>query len=195
MRRLLAAAVLVAALGVAAGCGTEKPEPLPEADPAEPQRQALGWQESYGKPGSRLVFRVESFAVVEDGWHSIVSVENDSQARFSVASGTASLDQAFGVMLLPNGDLGELERLNQAGELPAIRAATSFAPELPGILEPGQSWRGTIGARGSLPAGAWVRVVFGAFLAMGTPPAGLEERVVWITDHAHRLRGGGGTRA
>jgi hypothetical protein len=33
-----------------------------------------------------------------------------------------------------------------------------------------------------------VRVVFGTLVAVGRPPDELGERVLWITDHAHRLR-------
>ena len=43
-------------------------------------------------------------------------------------------------------------------------------------------------ANGALVADSWVRVVFGTLIAAGKPPEGLEEVVVWITDHAYRLR-------
>ena len=189
--------VAVALMGLAAllaGCGGEETAELAPAKPAGPQEATLGWEEPYGEPGGRIVFEVDSFAVVDGGWRAAVAVENDSDARFAVATGPSALDQVFGVMLFPNGDLRELERLDRAGELPAIRSATRFVPSLPGVLEPGARWQGTISAPGPLPAGAWVRVVFGAFVAMGEPPPGVEERIVWITDHAHRLRPGqGGT--
>ena len=55
------------------------------------------------------------------------------------------------------------------------------------MLQPGIEWRGTISAPGKLPAGAYVRVVFGPFVAASEPPEGLQSPVVWITDHAHRL--------
>ena len=58
----------------------------------------------------------------------------------------------------------------------------------PLVLEPGDSWAGTISAGGSLVASSWVRVVFGALVAVGTPPEGLDDQVVWITDNVHRLR-------
>ena len=54
-------------------------------------------------------------------------------------------------------------------------------------LAPGATWSGEISARGSLPARAWVRLSFGAFVAVGDPPEGVEPRVVWITDHAYPL--------
>ena len=58
----------------------------------------------------------------------------------------------------------------------------------PAILEPGASWEGTMSAEGALVAGSWVRVVFGTLVAAGNPPEELPERIVWITDHAYRLR-------
>jgi hypothetical protein len=33
-----------------------------------------------------------------------------------------------------------------------------------------------------------VRVVFGTLLAVGKPPHGMEEVLVWITDNAYQLR-------
>ena len=175
-------------LAALTGCAGEPAEPLPAAEPARPQRAQLGWREVYGESSERLVFTVDSLAVLENGWQASVAVENATQSRFAVASGAGALAQAFGLMLFPNGDLEELERLNRAGELPAIRGARTFTPPLPRSLGPGERWQGTIAARGSLPAGAFVRVVFGAFVADGDPPEGLEEQVVWITDHAHRLQ-------
>jgi hypothetical protein len=186
-RALLAAGIAV----LAAGCGGDgDPVVLADEGRAPPQRATLDWSETYGEPGARLVFRVGSLAVEPDGWTAEVEVENDTRVPFTVASGPSSLDRAFGLMLLPTGDIRELDRLNRANELPPVRQAERFDPPLPGVLEPGQSWKGTMAARGSLPAGSWARVVFGAFVTIEEPPEGLQERVVWITDHAHRLRRG-----
>ena len=43
-------------------------------------------------------------------------------------------------------------------------------------------------ASGALVADSWVRVVFGTLIAVGKPPDELDDVVVWITDHAYRLR-------
>jgi hypothetical protein len=188
MRRALLALTLCL---LAAGCGASTDStPLSDEGAAPPQEARLGWQESYGKPGSRLVFQVDSLSVLDDGWRAEVSVRNDSDARFTVGSGPSSLEREFGLMLLPTGDVRELDRLNRAGELPAVRPADRFTPPLPGVLEPGEEWRGTMAAQGALPGGGWARVVFGVFLAIEEPPKGMQERVIWITDHAHRLRPG-----
>jgi len=184
MRRLFAGALLAL---VAAGCGAPAQGPIPDARPAPPQSAALGWQEVYGDPGGRLVFRVRSLAVTPDGWQANVSVENQSNVRFAVATGAASIDSSFGLMILATGDHRELDRLNNAGELPAVRQAETIDPPLPGVLEPGATWTGMLAARGALPGGSWARVVFGAFVAMGRPPTGLQDHVIWITDHTHLL--------
>jgi hypothetical protein len=42
-------------------------------------------------------------------------------------------------------------------------------------------------ARGSLVAGSWARVVFGTLVAVGKPPEGLEEMLIWITDESYEL--------
>jgi opacity protein-like surface antigen len=188
MRRVAAGALLAL---VAAGCGAAADGPIPDAKPAPPQSAALGWQEVYGKPGARLVFNVSSLAVTSDGWRADVSVENQSNVRFAVATGRTSIDSSFGLMIMPTGDHRELDRLNNAGELPAPRLAETIEPPLPGVLEPGKTWTGTLAAKGALPGGSWARVVFGAFVAMGRPPAGLQDRVIWITDHTHLLEKAG----
>ena len=63
-----------------------------------------------------------------------------------------------------------------------------FVPELPARLGPGESWRGTISAPGSLASGRWVRVAFGPLVAAGDPPDDMPSQFVWITDHAYHLR-------
>jgi predicted small lipoprotein YifL len=184
MRRIAVGALLAL---VAAGCGTAGPGPIPDAEPAPPQSATLDWQETYGDPGARLIFGVTSLEVTPTGWRADVSVENQSNVRFAVATGETSIDSSFGLMILPTGDHRELDRLNTANELTAPRLAETFEPPLPGVLEPGETWTGTLAARGALPGGSWARVVFGAFVAMGRPPSGLQDRVVWITDHTHQL--------
>ena len=184
MRRIAAGALLAL---LAAGCGAAGPGPIPDARPAPPQSVSLDWQEVYGDPGARLVFNVSGLAVTPNGWRADVSVENQSNVRFAVATGKTSIDSSFGLMIMPTGDHRELDRLNNAGELPAVRQAETIEPPLPGVLEPGETWTGTLAARGALPGGSWARVVFGAFVAMGRPPSGMQSRVVWITDHSHLL--------
>lgn len=173
---------------VAAGCGGGDPLPLPAAAPAPPQRAELDWTESAGEPGARVVFRVDELEVLEDGWRAAISITNDTRTQFSVGDPRAALDRRFGLMLFPTGDVRELEQRNRAGELPEIRAADAYEPPLPLVLEPGRTWSGTISAPGSLAAGTFVRVVFGALVPVGDPPEGLPEVLVWITDRAYRLR-------
>jgi len=155
---------------------------------AGPQRADLGWQETFGSEDERLVFSVESFEVVPDGWRAKLSLENDSSVPYEVGDPRATLARSFGLMLFSSGDLEELEERNGNGTLPAVRAADRYEPDLPPILEPGSSWEGTISASGALVADGWVRVVFGTLVAVAKPPDELEENIVWITDDAYRLR-------
>jgi len=155
---------------------------------AGPQTAKLGWSETYGSEDERLVFSVESLEVVRDGWRAKLSIENDSSVPYEVGDPLASLDRSFGLMLFSTGDLEELEERNASRTLPAVRAAARYQPALPPILEPGDSWEGTISARGALVAESWVRVVFGTLVAVGKPPDELEEVISWITDHTYALR-------
>lgn len=176
--------------------GPDDDEPMPAAsEAAAPQTAHLYWHETYGPSGQKLVFEVERLEVLEDGWRAELKLTNRTSVAYEVGDPRASLDRAFGLMLFTTGDLAELERRNREGALPATRPATAFRPSLPKILEPGSSWQGTISAPGALVAGSWVRVVFGTLVAVGSTGDLLDETVVWITDHAYRLKSAAGVPA
>jgi hypothetical protein len=183
MRRVLVLSFVVV---ITAGCGSSS-APVPITSKAPPQTARLAWEEPYPAGNAALVFGVSAFTVTQNGWRADISVENRSQVGWEVGDPRRAVERAFGVLLFPNGDLGELDRRNRAGDLPAIRPATSFTPGLPRVLRPGMTWRGTIAAPGALAGGLWVRLSFGTFASVGKPPAGAEPQVVWFTDHAHQL--------
>jgi hypothetical protein len=164
----------------------DDPEVVPSVA-ASPQSASLDWRETYGTPGEEIVFTVESLEVTSTGWNAHVGIENRSSVGWELAPG-ATAEGSFGLQLFETGDEQELERRNQSGTLPAVREADRFEPELVPILEPKASWRGRISAPGALVAGSWARVVFGTLVAVGKPPEGLNDVVVWITDSAYRLK-------
>ncbi|RDI74781.1 hypothetical protein Gocc_1670 [Gaiella occulta] len=184
MRRML---LLLPAVLLAAGCGAAAVS-VPPAVRAAPQRAVLGWSEQYPAAKPALAFGVTSFAVTETGWSADISFRNRSRVSWQVGDPRRAVERAFGVLLFPDDDITALERRNREGTLPAIRKATVYDPPLPKTIEPGASWRGTISAPGALAAGLWVRLSFGTFTAAGTPPPGAQQRVVWFTDHAYRLK-------
>jgi hypothetical protein len=152
---------------------------------AGPQTAELDWDEAYGE-GEQIVFTVERLEVTESGWKARIGIDNRTEAGWELAPG-AIPDGSFGLQLFETGDKAELDERNRTGTLPAVRAATRYSPELPGILEPGASWNGTISAPGPLLAGSYVRVVFGTLVAVGKPPDDMGDHVVWITDHRYQL--------
>jgi hypothetical protein len=154
---------------------------------AGPQTAALGWTERYGEDGERIVFTVDSLEITTSGWNAKVGIENRTKVGWELAPG-ATPDGSFGLQLFETGDKSELDERNRQGALPAVRAATRYAPELPRVLEPGASWTGTISAPGPLVAHSWARVVFGTLIAIGKPPEGFQDVFVWITDHAYQLQ-------
>jgi hypothetical protein len=187
VQRPVAVLVALGAVLLAAGCSSGGTPPvIPE--PAPPQAAELAWVERSPESGPALVFRVRRFAVTKTGWESDVEIENRTGIPWSLGENPVAVEQSFGIMLFATGDMGELEQRNQNAELPGIRAARHFVPELPARLRPGENWRGTISAPGSLASGRWVRVVFGPLVAVGDPPDDMPSQFVWITDHAHRLR-------
>ena len=153
---------------------------------AGPQKATLDWREVNGDPGEQIVFTVSSLEVTEHGWRATVGIENGTSVAWELSPG-AIPDGSFGLALFETGSAKELDERNRARTLPSVRAATSFDPELASTLEPGASWEGTISARGALVAGSFVRVVFGTLIALGKPPEGYAETVVWITDSAYEL--------
>lgn len=154
---------------------------------AGPQTAELDWRETYGEGSEQLVFTVDRIEVTATGWAATIGIENSSSAGWELVP-NATPDGTFGLQLFDTADPEELAERNREGTLPAVRAATRFEPELIPILEPGARWEGRMSARGSLVAGATTRVVFGTLLTVGKPPKELDEKVVWITDHAYTLR-------
>jgi hypothetical protein len=165
----------------------DTPQATPSA-PARPDVANLHWRETYGAAGEQLVFEVERIQVSQEGWQVRLGVRNDTSVSYEVGDPRASLDRAFGLMLFRTGDIAELERRNRGNTLPQTRQAVRYEPELPKVLEPGASWHGTISAPGALVAGSHARVVFGTLVPVGDPENELGDRIVWITDHAHRLK-------
>ena len=156
---------------------------------ARPQIAMLFWRETFGRAGQQLVFEVERFQVLRDGWKAWVRLTNKTSVAYEVGDPRATIDRSFGLMLFETRNRGrarETQRGRSAARAPPRDAGTSRS--LPMILEPNGTWHGVISAPGSLVAGSWVRVVFGTLTAIGSTGDVLDERVVWITDHAYRLR-------
>jgi len=153
---------------------------------AGPQVAELDWRETHGPAGEQIVFTVSRLEVTKTGWNARVGIDNGTSVAWELAPG-ATPDGSFGLQLFETGDAQELEDRNRNGTLPAVRAATGYEPALPGVLEPRASWKGEISARGSLVADSWARVVFGTLVAVGKPPEGLDDMLIWITDEAYQL--------
>jgi hypothetical protein len=179
---------LLALVLVLAGCGDAAPDrPRPEVRPAGPQRVELGWREPYpARTSDRLVFAVDSFEVTGGGWSADVAITNTTSVSFDASPSEA--DSRYGLMLFATGDLSELENSNRSGGLPPPRRAEAIQPPPPAVLAPGATWRARLSASGSLPAGSYMRVVFGPLVAQGEPPEEMEQTATWITDRSYRLR-------
>jgi hypothetical protein len=185
----LGAAVVGFTLASSAGRLRDKEPAAGTSSAARPQFAPLHWREKTDGPkGKRLEFSVDRFYVLARGWQARVGLKNDSAVAFQVGGVQSPLNRSFGLMLFLSGDQEDLEDRVGTGRLPTLRAAMKYEPSLPPILEPHSSWKGTISAPGSLVAGSWVRVVFGTLVAVGRTPDELPARLVWITDHAYRLR-------
>lgn len=152
---------------------------------ATPQTKTLDLRESAGKKGERVIFGVKRFQVLPEGWRARVSVRNDSDVAFTIDPSRRS----FGLMLFTSGAHHDLETRNRQQDLPTLRPALAYEPDLPSTLEPHATWTGTISAPGALVAGSWVRFVFGTLVVEGRAPDNFPPQLTWITDRAYRLRG------
>jgi hypothetical protein len=169
-----------------AGCGAEQSARTVDPPEAAPPRVAsLDWRETYGDSSRRLRFSVDRLTITKGGWSLALSVANDTGIPWKLGGNELTL--AFGLMLFPNDDNRELESAARAGRLPPPRAARTFERAPPERLEPNSVWHTVISAPGTLPSGAYVRVVFGTFEAVGKPPRDMQPTVVWITDRTYRL--------
>jgi hypothetical protein len=177
----LGAAIVGFAFSANARQGDGDTEPSARTVAAGPQKAALGWREVTGEGGELLVFSVGSIEILADGWKVELSVENRTTTSYRLAS---SVERPFGLMVFPSGDYEELIEQNESGTLPTVRPATTYDPLPPAVLEPGDTWRGTISAPGALVANGWVRVVFGALISVVQP----REVVSWISDHTYKLQ-------
>ncbi len=183
MRAILIIALVAFA---AAGCASQSVT-VPTTIRAPPQTASLDWKEPYPATNPALVFGVSQFTVTRDGWKANISVENTSEIAWIVGDPRFPAYREFGVLLFPSDNLKDLERRSRDGDVPGLRAATSYTPALPESIKPGETWRGTIAAPGALAGGLWVRIAFGPFSADGKPPKGAQTPVVWFTDHAYEL--------
>ena len=183
MRAILIIALVAFAT---AGCASQTVT-VPTTIRAPPQTASLDWKEPYPATNPALVFGVSQFTVTREGWKANISVENTSEIAWIVGDPRFPAYREFGVLLFPNDDLKDLERRSRDGDVPGLRAATSYTPSLPESIKPGETWRGTIAAPGALAGGLWVRIAFGPFSADGKPPKGAQTPVVWFTDHAYEL--------
>jgi hypothetical protein len=151
---------------------------------ADPQTKTLDWTEWQGRKGERIGFGVKRFQVLPNGWRARISLANESKVAFGIDPSRRS----FGLMLFASGKHRDLEARNRAQTLPTVRTALAFDPELPTTLDPHATWTGTISAHGALVAGSWVRFVFGWLDVIGRAPDAFPPHLLWITDHAYRLR-------
>jgi hypothetical protein len=172
---------------LATGC-SRSTKPFEPVVAAPPQSANVHWTESFPEVGPALIFRVGTVRVVSDGWEADISIENQTGQRYEIPPATSER-RLFGVMIFSSDSLDDLKQRSENGELPTIRSAQAVTPGLPPVIAPGERWTGTISAAGALPAGQWVRIVFGPLTVKGTVPKGVEPEVTWITDHAYRLSG------
>ncbi len=188
--RLIPLALTTAMLGLLLASGRSSPSVAFEpVSAAAPQTASVGWVERFPESPAALIYDVKILRIKAESWEAEIAIENLTDRTYSIPAVTSAASRVFGVMMFASGDLADLKRRSETADYPAVRGAQTVVPELPPVLEPGESWAGTIAAAGSLPAEKWLRVVFGPLTVKGDVPKGVPAEVIWITDHAYQLRG------
>ena len=153
------------------------------APPAGPQRAELGWEERFPDSGPGMVFRAHSSPSPRTAGRRT----SRSRTARPCPAGRAARRATFVLVrrdALRERLAGRGRAAGPDGDLPGLRRRGPVRPPLPARLAPGRAWRGTIGARGSLAAGLYVRLVYGPFVAVGEPPEGMQPGV--LVDHRPR---------
>jgi hypothetical protein len=113
--------------------------------------------------------RIDALAFTPGRWAVRLSFTNTSPRRVTV------IRNDFAIALYPPG-------ARDACRFEVLRA-TSFWPSTPRSLDPGKTWRGVFGGRGTLPTAGSLRVVISRFA--GGPKT--FPRFGWLTDHLYDL--------
>ena len=170
--------LIICGAGLAAfGCGGE----ANQAEPARSRLLVLNWSEAVGKPGERMLVRVASVTVLAGGWTVRASIENDTAAPLFLGRPHSDEPATFGLVAATS--------TRERGSVPVGLTATTYAPPLPRILDPGESWSGTFSGRGVVRTGTHVRIAFGTFWAYGGVRIAGSRRMLFrvFTDHAVTL--------
>jgi hypothetical protein len=164
--RSVSAAVVGGAVLAVLGCGGG-PE---QAPPARPEASLLNWSEARGTPGERLIVRVASITLRRGAWSVSASIENDTAAPLFIGRPHTDDPGTFGLVAA--------DSTRKRGALPGGLTATHYSPPLPGVLDPGERWRGTFSGPGAIRSGTNIQITFGSFWAYGG---------VWIDGRRHML--------
>ena len=147
-----------------------------------PRQQVLhvGWNEPIALDGHSpvLVFRVRSIEVGSKGFKVATSFTNRTKQALKLPAGTQQSPRNFGLGVFTDAVSVRIEDPGQY-----LVRATRFDPPLPKVLEPGQTWSGTMSGSEPPRSRRWLRVVYGVFFWRGKPPTGFGPFFAYATSH------------
>jgi len=135
----------------------------------------LNWLE--GQPGA-MSFRIKRLEVGPRGWSADVGFRNISKQSIRLPTGGQQSPIDFGLGVFINS---LSPRIEDPGNY--LVYAKKFAPALPKVLEPGQSWHGTMSSPQPPRASRYLRLVFGVFFYARPVPKGQPPFFLWVTSH------------
>lgn len=173
----LAAIVVLAA---ACGGGSER------AAVARPQVVRVGTTEIDGDSGIGFRLEIRRLVITGQGWRVEARVTNSTATIWTIGRPHVPEGTKFGLFVAATVRELQATRLEASGRTTPPLIANSFAPPVPRLLRPGDSWSGSFAGTGEIPAGSFVCVAFGRF-STDTPPPGFPDRLMAITSAPIRL--------
>jgi hypothetical protein len=153
---------------------------------AQAKTLKLNWREkTTGDSYPRMTFTVKALTIVGNKWSYVASVTNNSKNRVTIGPGspTEPGQYRFGLIIpnKPKNDCNPVYAICPAPRAP-LAGSQSTKPRLPHVLNPGQTWRGTVSGTKAIPRGVLIRIAFGYFTD-ATAPQGF----AWVTQNTFKL--------
>lgn len=178
--RSWAGLMLVVALS---GCGQDRRA----AEWVSPQTIVFSGGSDCGSGDLQVELRVTQLVVRPRSWRVDATVTNRLGRLVGISLPHRRDRARFGLVVLDSSDVAEVEQRARNSALSRGFVADAFEPALPRVLREGEAWAGSFSGPGRLPAGKYVRVLFGRFTLSGDLPSGLIRRFSCVTDYAPRL--------
>jgi hypothetical protein len=182
--RAVLVTVAVAALTIAAGCGSSA-----SVRRARPQVVQLSWHENCGTRANPIPIRTRRFVAGPRRWLVDLAFRNETSITLGVLQPHAPGMTYFGLAPFKTSSWREVSKRVETRDVLPRTIADRFNPAKPRLLAPGDGWSGSFSGPGRLPVGVPIRIVLGLFvIGEGKLPRGFARGFLCMSDRVVRLR-------